>query len=220
VPKRINLVPRAERVRTTTNFAGLALLAVGVLVVFGLGFGYYLLSSERSDLTQEHEGLVDKRTKLEAEVALLQEYKALANSKAYMEEIVQGVYAGRTLVSEVLGDLSVAVPENVWFANLNLTAADPGGAYAVQVGAPVAAIDSNSSFSMDGNTYSFPDVALLLVRLRLVDGLRNISLVSAGNPIGAVAEGEEVRGFSITATVVNTQSEDKPLPVSKVVEGL
>jgi Tfp pilus assembly protein PilN len=205
-------------VRTATNYAGLAVVAAAVLVIFGLGLGYYLLSSTRGDLTDEHQRLVAERTRLEAEVALLQEYKVLANQKTLFEDVVQDVYAGRTLVSDVLDDLSVAVPENVWFISLNLSTADPGGAYADPISPPDQGIASDSAFAMEGNTDSFPDVALLLVRLRLVESLRGITLVNAGPPIGAVREDAEVAGFSIIATLVNTQSEEKPLPLSKVVE--
>ena len=220
MPRRINLVPRTERVRTATNYAGLAVIAAAVLVIFGLGLGYYLLSSTRSDLQDEHQRLVAERERLEAEVALLQEYKVLANQKALFEDMVQDVYAGRTLVSDVLDDLSVAVPENVWFVGLNLQTADPGGAYAEPISPPAQGIDSSSTFAMQGNTDSFPDVALLLVRLRLVESLRNIALLNA-NSSGSgeeEAEDEEMVGFSIIAELVNTQSEEKPLPLSKVVE--
>ena len=219
MPRRINLVPRTERVRTATNYAGLAVIAAAVLVIFGLGLGYYLLSSTRGDLTDEHDRLVAERTRLEAEVALLQEYKVLGNQKALFEGMVQDVYAGRTLVSDVLDDLSVAVPENVWFTSLNLSTADPGAAYAEPISPPVEGISSDSAFVMEGNTDSFPDVALLLVRLRLVESLRHITLLSAGSAvIGGEEDEEEVVGFSIAAGLVNTQSEEKPLPLSKVVE--
>ena len=61
----------------------------------------------------------------------------------------------------------------------------------------------------------------MLVRLQLVPALGEISLESAGDPTGSVDEKKEVKGFSIHATVTNTQPEDTALPMSQVeVEGL
>jgi Tfp pilus assembly protein PilN len=181
--------------------------AAAVLVVAVLGLSWYLLSSSRSDLQNELAARQADRTRLEQEVQALATYKALGTQKANLEEVVRRVYAGRTSVADFLSDLSLVLPENVWLASMNLTTADP------------AATGGAGSFRMSGNTYTFPDVALLLVRLKLVDALQQISLDQAGPGQGSV-DPEQVRGFTISAALFNTQSPDTPLPVSKVVEGL
>jgi Tfp pilus assembly protein PilN len=146
--------------------------------------------------------------RLEQEVQTLATYRALGARRQNLEEVVRQVYAGRTSVSDFMSDLSLVLPENVWLGQMDLTTADPASAFT-----------GTGSFSMTGNTYSFPDVALLLVRLKLVDALQQITLEQAGPGQGNV-DATKTRGFSISAVLKNTQPADTPLPVSKVVEGL
>lgn len=217
MPRRINLLPKTDRVRTTTNVPALALLVAGVLVVFALVLGYYLLSNQRSSLQSELTTKQEQRAKLEAQLAALSQYKALAAKAAQAEKVVQGVYDGRTLLAQVLSDLSRVVPENAWFTNMSISAGEPQ----TLSDDKKSIITGTGTVSVQGDTYSFPDVAVLLVRLKLVRALQGITLNSAGDPIGNVDPGKHVHGFSIVATVVNTQAAGAPLPVTKVeVEGL
>jgi len=223
VPRRINLVPRGERARTSTNVGMLAVVTGAIIVLFALGFGYYLFSNSLSDRKSELQVLQSERAVLEAKVAALQAYERLAVDRAAAETVVQGIYAGRTVVADILDDLSLVVPENVWFVSLSLTASDPLLAGAAAAAAAELGVSSDNKMSLEGNTYSFEDVAQLLVRLQLIPALADIDLASAGEPIGSVDEATDVKGFSLGATVNNTQSPDAPLPMSQVeleVEGL
>jgi hypothetical protein len=86
---------------------------------------------------------------------------------------------------------------------------------------PGTIVATDNTLSLEGNTYSFEDVAQVLVRLQLIPALSQIDLNSAGEPVGAVDDTQSVKGFSIGALVNNTQPEDAPLPMSQVeVEGL
>jgi len=221
VPKRINLVPKSERVRTATNVPALALIAGGILVVFSLALSYYLLNNQRNSLREELSGLEDQRASLEQQVRALDSYKELAAQVATMEETVRGVYAGRTLVYDVLSDISRALPENVWLTTMSLSLGEPQQVSNAEDENNGKIVSGVGSLSIQGNTYSFPDVSALLVRLKLVPSLREITLGSAGNPVGNVDPSKHVRGFSMTTAVVNTQEPDTALPMSKVeVEGL
>jgi Tfp pilus assembly protein PilN len=219
VPRRINLLPRTERVRTTTNVAGLSLLAGAVIVVFALALSFYLLTSQRSSLRDDLAGLQRKSADLQQQVQALDKYKQLATQKKAMEDTVRVVYAGRTLVSQVLNDFSRAIPDNVWITSMELSVGDPQTAPADKSSATL--VSGVGSLAIQGNTYSFSDVALVLVRLRLVSSLQGITLISAGDPIGTTDAAKHVVGFSLDTAVVNTQSADTQLPISKVeVEGL
>ncbi len=214
--RRINLVPPSERVRTTTNVSMLALIAGVIVVLFALGLGYYLLNSTLDNRKQELADAIQQREMVEAQAAGLQQYEQLATERAQKEAVVQGIYAGRTLVADILDALSLVVPETVWFQNLNLTAGEPT-AGAGSEGATSADSVSESSVSIEGQTYSFEDVAQFLVRLELVPALSEIKLTTAGSG----DQTGEVKSFSITAAVGNIQDPDMPLPVSQVeVEGL
>ena len=218
MPRRINLLPRTERVRTATNVPALILLVAGVVVVFGLGFGYYWLSTEKSNLENELEEKQAQLRDLQAQVAALDEYRLLAAEVSYMEEIVTGVYAGRTVMSKVLSDLSLVIPENVWLTSFSMTAGEPQVPLPNE---PGTLVSGTGTMTMSGYTYSFPDVAAFLVRLKLVPALGDIVLNSAGPAIGPVDPSLGVRGFNLRAGVFNTQPEDTRLPMSKVeVEGL
>jgi Tfp pilus assembly protein PilN len=208
MPRRINLVPKGERARTTTNVGMLAVVAVGILVLFALGLGYYWFSNSLSDRKQELEDIQAERSSLEAQVLALQTYDRLASERKSMEETIQGIYAGRTLVADVLDDISQVVPTNAWFAELRLTTADPDAWDPAQLEGP-----SDNTFSIEGETYTMNDVAQVLVRLQLVPALYAVTLVSA------TAEAEtDTMTFSIEGIVVNNQPEDTSLPMSALVD--
>jgi Tfp pilus assembly protein PilN len=219
VPRRINLVPPGERPRTTTNVGLLALVVLAVVVVFGLGFGYYIFSSGLSDRKQELQTAQQRTTQLQADVQALQQYETLQARRVEAEKVVQQIYAGRTLVADVLDDLSLVVPETVWFQSLKLSTADPTPA-TTSSGAPatVAAqtTSGNNTFTIEGNTYTFEDIANFLVRLQLIPSLRQVNLAAAGEPKGDTDPEKRVKGFSIRGFIENTQSVETPLPLSQV----
>ncbi len=210
--RRINLVPQSERARTSTNYAMLGFVAAAVIVLAGLGLAYYTFSGTLNDRKDELKTLQQDYVKVQSQVQALSKYGQIAAAAQSAEAIVTSAYVGRTLVSEILDKLSLVVPDNVWFSTMDLTTLDPG---------TLGGDTETGEFMLSGNTYSFEDVAQLLVRLQLVPALADITLESAGEPTGPVNEEVEVKGFSVHATVSNTQAEDTTLPMSKVeVEGL
>jgi Tfp pilus assembly protein PilN len=222
MPRRINLVPRGERARTTTNVGMLAVVVSAIVVLFALALGYYMFSNSLSDRKSALENLQQERAALEAQVSALQAYERLASQRKGTETVVQGIYASRTLVAPILGDISLVIPENVWFVSMSLSAADPLAPDPLAAGAATGAeTASNGTLTLEGDTYSFEDVAQFLVRMQLIQGLSGIDLLSAGEPIGNVDQTKDVKGFSIAAFVNNTQDEEAVLPLSQVeVEGL
>ncbi|MBN1321808.1 MAG: PilN domain-containing protein [Thermoleophilia bacterium] len=213
--RRINLVPPSERARTTTNVGMLGLIAGVLIVLFGLGLGYYLLSNSLDDRKKELEDVKSETQQVVAQVTSLRQYEDLAADREATEELVRGVYANRTLVADLLDAISLVVPENVWFDSLGLTTADPGPT--VDQAGRVTTGSGGNSMSLDGSTYSFEDVAQLLVRLQLISTLSEIDLGSASS----ASEDATVKSFSIEAVVEKPQDTDVPLPLSQVeVEGL
>jgi len=213
VVRRINLVPAAERARTKTDVGLLFLVIAGVVVVAGIAFSYYSYNNQLSSKQDELAQLQSENAQILAQLASLAEFDALAMKTAETETLVQALYVGRTLVSPVLGDISLVVPDNTWFTTLNLEApvstvgGDPAAA---------AASDSTGSVTIQGNTYSFEDVATFLVRMELVPGLVDINLSSATSAAGVVAARKTVKGFSADTGLVNTQDPTTPLPLTQV----
>jgi Tfp pilus assembly protein PilN len=212
VVRRINLVPPNERPRTTTDFGLLLVLVVIVLVVAALAFGYYSVKSNLSGKQDELTGLQQQNTQLQGQLQTLQHFEVLQTKRVAAEQVVQGIYSGRTLVSDILDEMSLVIPDNVWFLNLNLSTANPTQTTA----ASSSSATSDNVFALDGNTYSMDDVAQVLIRLQLVNGLKDSRLSSAGQAKGTVDPTKHVVGFSAGGSVVNTQPSDTPLPISQV----
>ena len=217
--RRINLVPADERRRTKTDF-GLVGVVVVVLVVLGALAGSYLYFHGR--LTVKEQELADvqaQNQQIMTQLAGLSEFDALQRQTAAAEEVVQKIYAGRTLLSEVLGDLSVVVPDNVWFTGLTASASDIPGIQ-TDPSAPPLAAPTPGALTLAARTYGFEDVARFLVRVEQIPSVSDVKLTGAGEATGAFAPGTEVKEFGMGAMVQNTQAPDTPLPLSQVeVEG-
>ena len=207
--RRINLVPPSERPRTTTDVGVLLMIVVVVVVIAALAFGYYSAKSNLSSKNDELVGVQQQNAQLQGQLQRLQQFQALQSKRVTVEKVVQGIYAGRTLVSDILDEVSLVVPDNVWFTDMSLTASDPGSA------TPATAVTDNA-FTIDGNTYGFDNVAQFLVRLQLVPGLTDSRLSSAGQASGSVDPTKHVVGFTMGGSVTNTQAPDAALPMSQV----
>jgi Tfp pilus assembly protein PilN len=216
--RRINLVPQSERQRTTTDVGLLFLLGAIIVALFALGFGYYLISNSLADRENELADVQQQAALLEGQLAALQQYGQLESQRAATEAVVQGIYAGRTLVSDILNAVSLVLPENVWFQSLSLTATDPvvrGTAGATVP--PGTAPPSDNKLAINGKTYTFEDLAQVLVRLQLIPALSGVDLTSARQPEKDPTDlTEDVTEFSIGASVLNNQPVDTPLPMSQI----
>lgn len=211
---RINLVPRAERPRTTTDFGLLAMIGLLIVVFFGIGFGYYLFQGVLDDRERELSDLKQETAALQAQVAALEQYELLQAQRQDLQAIVQGVYASRTPVAEILDAISLVIPENVWFQSLALSTSDP--AFGELAGASGGGSSRDNRLRIEGQTYAFEDVARAVVRLQLIPALRDVELASATRVREAEPGVLEVKGFSIEAAVVNTHQQEAVLPLAEV----
>jgi Tfp pilus assembly protein PilN len=214
---RINLVPRSERPRTRTDFGLLAMVGLFIIVIFALGFGYYVLSNVLDDRKQELADLESQTAALEQQVAALRQYEVLAARTQSVETVVQGVYSSRTLLSGVLDAVSLVVPDNVWFQNLKLTALDPksNSGKPSDPASARALVANDNRISIEGQTYSFEDVSRLVVRLQLIPSLSGVELTSASQANEGGDSALEIKGFAIGASVVNEQPATA-LPLTEV----
>jgi Tfp pilus assembly protein PilN len=212
--RRVNLVPPSERTRTSTDFGLLALLGAAIVIIFAIVFGYYLLNNTLSDREQELADLQHQNAALQEQLVALQQYGDIQRDRENAEGIVQGIYASRTLVSDILDAISLVVPENAWFQSLALSTLDPTSPGAEAETGAVSAGDNE--LTIEGNTYSFEEVSEVLVRLQLIPSISGVNLASAGLPKGTTDPAIEVKGFSIDAVVDAPKTTDTPLPISQV----
>lgn len=216
--RRINLVPAEQRRRTETDLGLLLLAAAAVVVVAGIALSYFYFGGILSDKESELADLQSQNQQLQVQLAALAKYEEVDKERQTAEDLVRQVYAGRTLLSEVLGDLSLVVPDNVWFSTFTITAPDPPPVLTPEQVAAQGnvAVETRGSMSIMGNTYSFEDVATFLVRLEQIPAVGTVTLGSAGAPNGSVDPKKTVRGFSVEAGIHNVQPADTQLPVSRV----
>jgi Tfp pilus assembly protein PilN len=197
--RRINLIPRTERPRTKTDWGLLATVGLFIVVIFGLGFGYYTFSNMLDDRKQELADLESQTAKLEQQVQALHPYEVLASQREGVQAVVQSIYTSRTLLSDVLDAVSLVVPDNAWFQTLELSAVDPGTA-------PDATKPSDAKITISGKTYSFEDISRLVVRMQLIPALSDVQLTQAAEEAGSEDAGTvDVKSFAIGAAVVNVE---------------
>lgn len=198
--RRINLIPRSERPRTRTDWGLLAMVGLFIVVIFALGFGYYVFSNVLDGGKQELADLQLQTAALEQQVEALRQYELLADQSKDVQAVVQSIYSSRTLLSDVLDAVSLVVPENAWFQSLQLTASDPGSASDV-----AGAVANDGQITLEGQTYSFEDVSRLIVRLQLIPSITGVQLTSANQAREASGSQLEIKGFSIGASVFNSE---------------
>jgi Tfp pilus assembly protein PilN len=214
--RRINLIPRSERPRTRTDWGLLAMVGLFIIVIFALGFGYYLFSNVLDGRKQELADLQLQTASLERQVEALQPYERLAAQREDVQAVVQGIYSNRTLLSDVLDAVSLVVPENAWFQSLQVTAADPLPASdAAGTSSRKASAGKDGNITIQGQTYSFEDVSRLIVRLQLIPSITGVELTSANQAREASEALLELKGFSIGASVLNTEPASA-LPLTEV----
>ena len=91
--RRINLIPRSERPRTRTDWGLLAMVGLFIVVIFGLGFGYYMFSNVLDERKQELADLQMQTAALEQQVEALQQYEQLAAQREDVQAVVQSIYS-------------------------------------------------------------------------------------------------------------------------------
>jgi Tfp pilus assembly protein PilN len=196
--RRINLIPRSERPRTRTDWGLLAMVGLFIIVIFGLGFGYYMFSNMLEERKVELNDLEVQTAGLEQKVAALRSYEVLALQRESVQGVVQSIYTDRTLLSDVLDAISLVVPENAWFQSIELTADDP-------INVADTESKADGKVTIEGKTYSFEDVSRLIVRLQLIPSLAGIQLASANEEQPGDGAQLAVKGFSIGAAVTNAE---------------
>lgn len=208
--RRINLIPRSERPRTATDVGLLAMVGLIIVVLFAIGFGYYVFSGILEDREQELADLRQQTAALQEQVEALEQYERLQVQRQDFQAAVEGIYASRTLVAEVLDAVSLVIPENVWFQSLSLATADPS------LVPEASGRATRNPLAIEGQTYTFEDVARMAVRLQLIPSLEDVKLSSAIQAREAEGATPEIKGFSLGASVVNVHADDATLPLTDV----
>jgi Tfp pilus assembly protein PilN len=175
--RRIDLLPAAERARAGNESALLIMVAIAVVVVIGLGLGYYLLDEHRDTQQKQLVEIQRQVVHVEQQVAALENYEQLKTKRSKSEATIAALYGAQTSFSNLLTELSLVIPENVWFQRLGIVAPDPVPAGMQPLERD--ALSADATIDIEATAYSYDDVADTIVRLQLIPGVRDVELVSA-----------------------------------------
>jgi Tfp pilus assembly protein PilN len=193
--KAVNLVPTDERggPSITAGRSGgavyVALGLLGVLAVFALLYGLaaHQISSSRSQVAS-----LTARTKLaQARAAQLAPYTSFVAMRGQRVQAVSQLVNSRFDWAHAFHELGRVLPSNVSLTSLNGTvgsASTPGAATSSTATATATASSTVTSatppgsvpiFTIAGCATSQAEVALMLDRLRLIDGVSEVALQSS-----------------------------------------
>ncbi len=203
--RTVNLLPKGAAVkksRRSTLISVGAPIAVAVPLV-ALGFLYF----------GAHNRVVDQQNQIDAaraELAALPQPtvpvidNAVVGDEAVRATAVANVLGSRLAWEAVFRDMSKVLPENVWLSTMSLTAPDVANlADGTAVAAPaVPGVEPvPSAVSIDGFTFTQPDVARLLARLATLPSLKRVTLTSSQ---GSLVGSKKVVHFVIVADLNQT----------------
>jgi Tfp pilus assembly protein PilN len=183
--RAVNLLPSdvQQQARAERRPRPLVLLAPVALVVpvCALVFAFMSAHGDVSSRQAELSGLQAQLASLPAPAP----NAAASNSQLHDQlssraTAVAAVLGKRLAWDSMLGDLSRALPGDVWLSTLNATAPAPFGTAPT---APVAATPGTAptGMTMSGYTYSQTSVARLLARLATVPSLQDVQLQQSAN---------------------------------------
>jgi Tfp pilus assembly protein PilN len=202
--RAINLLPPEQRAgrRSRPPAAPLAIAGVAVLLAVGLTAAFVSAS-----------GKVDERERelaaVEREVAASRRAVKAKRSKPSRPRLAAQRNQRLTAVNDVLGkrlawdrvlrDVSLVIPDDVWFTNLKAGEAGAAGAAPTsETTTPETTTPSAITVTFTGFTYSQESVARLLTRLRLAPELTKVRLQqSSATEVGR----QKVFGFTVLADV-------------------
>lgn len=180
--KAVNLIPADERRGAGGaggRSGGAAHLLLGALAIVVILFSAYTLAGRSvSDRKAELARVEQEATAAEARAARLQAYTTFASLRAKRVETVKSIASSRFDWSHAMHELARVIPDDVWLTDLrgtvtpNVTLQGGGGGSA---GALRGALP-NPAIELNGCTTSQDEVARMMTRMRLVDGVKRVSL--------------------------------------------
>jgi Tfp pilus assembly protein PilN len=192
---RINLLPQEiherQRIRRKTG----AVIAVGMLVLIGLGAFFFLQVLRLSAVEDDIAAQEAENSRLQGEINQLQEIDALQQEIETTRTLLSTLLTDRVLWSGVLRDVSLVLPGQTWLSGLTgqvgtTTAAGAAPAPPVATTTGPATVTTQPTqpgqlgglvgqISFNGFAFGHRDVALWLSRLEDVRGFVNPWLSSS-----------------------------------------
>jgi Tfp pilus assembly protein PilN len=204
---RVNLLPPEIAEQKKARRVQMGLGAVGVGAVLVVGALYLSASHSVSSANSDLQAAQQQTTQLQNQVAQYGEVTAITAAAAAAQQQLVTAMSDEVRYSQLLNDLSLSIPSNVWLRNLSYSpaaaAAAPGattlaGGAAATPGAPT----SVATLQVTGVGFSHDDVALWL---EAIAGLnKTYANPYFSNSTEALLGTRKIVNFTATATVVST----------------
>lgn len=180
--KAVNLIPRDARrsgISPSMNNLGASHLLIGLLAVALAMVSFYVLTNNTvSSRKAQLAGLHQQISRVQAQVTRLQSYEKFEKLAQARETTVQEIAQSRFDWHGALSDLAKVVPANTTLQSLVATTSPNSGGGGGSSGSSgsVRADLSSPAFSLKGCTNSQDDVAQLMSRLRVINGVSRVTL--------------------------------------------
>lgn len=167
---RINLLPPEVLERQRTRRRTVMVSGAGLLVLLVLAGFYVVQVLTLQGVEDDIEIQQAVNAELEAQIAELQDIKALEEEIERTRLVLADLLANRVLWSGILRDISLVIPGEVW---LNGLTAQLGLSESGEIDAPTVTTGVVGQISFSGFAFDHRDVALWLSRLEDVRGFVN-----------------------------------------------
>lgn len=173
---RVNLVPIEQQHKELRRRYVFVPVAGTAILLIAMGFTYVYLDRQIAGTEDEYNDLVASNAKLAPQMKELEAYEAKQAEKQNRLNNVIELYSQRVRWSRILDDLSFVVPSEVWFDEVE------GNVPNLVVGDTETRADQGGTqydFIVRGYTRDMDFVAIMMVRMGLIPGLKDVMLISA-----------------------------------------
>jgi hypothetical protein len=223
--RAVNLIPEDQRGGVSLGAGRSEGTAYAVLALFaGLAVMAYLYGSARHEIssrTAQAASISAEVTQVQGQAAALAPYQSFISLREQRANAVAELVNARFDWAHGLHELGRVLPSGVWLTTITGTVGATGAATsaAAAAAAPSAATSVTSAtppgsiptFSLTGCAASQAQVALTLDRLRLIDGVDEVTLETSGGALGGTAS------VGACKTAFTVQLSFEALPTSSAV---
>lgn len=221
--RAVNLLPEGHRpIGPSGERSGSAYVLLGVLgAVLVATLGYVFVSNQVSSALKEAAALSRQAAVAETKAAQLAPFGEFSSLREARIAAVTDLAAGRLDWERVTRELGLVLPKGSWLTSVEGAAPSGLGAATASAAPPAAGAETGPTVKLAGCAKSQPAVATTLIRLKRLNGAKEVQLDSsqrAGesepkSTKGKVKKGESAgagqdassgcgKGFGFTATVV------------------
>ena len=178
---QINLLPPETRERQRTRRVTALVIAAGVVVIAILGLLFVMQSSRVSSLQSQVATQNTRNATLQAQASQLQPYETMRQSLSSRQTLVNTALAGDIDWSNILHELSAAIPSKAWFTNVAATETGASTSTAAPVAptSPTVPTGIIGSITFQGDALDTGTLSSFLIRLQREPGWVNAWMSTA-----------------------------------------